>query len=104
MATDVAGKCDVAGDFDLAFDRFDEAAQVLADASGCFIHVDDLRAAALRPNPVSGRMSRREMLEQLTAGTPLRIVARYPDRIGVEPAPAPPAPSASASASVSGRR
>ena len=94
----------MAGDFQLAFDRFDEAAQVLAHASGGFIHVDDLRAAAFRPNPASGRMSRREAPEQLTAGMPLRIVAQYPDRIDVEPAPAPPAPSASASASVSGRR
>lgn len=95
----------MAGDFDLAFDRFDEAAQVLADASGCFIHVDDLRAATLRPNPASGRMSRREALEQLMAGTPLRVAARYPDRIDVEPAPVPaPSASASASASVSGRR
>ena len=94
----------MAGDFDLAFDRFDDAAQALAHASDCFVHVDDPRAAALWPNPVSGRMSRREALEQLMAGTPLRVVAQYPDRIDVEPAPAPPAPSASASASVSGRR
>lgn len=81
----------MAGDFDLALDRFDEAAQVLADASGCFIHVDDLRAAAIRPNPVPGRMSRREVLELLIADTPLRIMAQYPDRIDVEPAPTPSA-------------
>lgn len=91
MAADVAGKCDVVSDFELAFDHFDEVAQALGHANGSFIHVNGPRAVAIRPNPVPGRMSRREVLELLIAGTPLRIMAQYPDRIDVEPAPTPSA-------------
>ncbi|MFB4204985.1 hypothetical protein ACEZHJ_14355 [Arhodomonas sp. KWT2] len=84
VAPDLDGACDRALDYDLDFDRFDEVAQQIAHATGCFIEVDDMAAAGkVRPNAVQGHMTPREAVYVAIEGTALSVVENEPDRIAV---------------------
>lgn len=63
------GKCDTIADYDISFSRFDETAQQLAHGTGCFIRADLNRTAAVRVNPVRGRMTIRDALRTALART-----------------------------------
>ncbi|RQN06828.1 STN domain-containing protein [Pantoea ananatis] len=78
------GKCDVKGTYSINFPRFDETAQQLAHASGCFIETDLSRTGAVHVNPVQGTMTIREAVSEAIKGTSLTIVAQKPDTITVE--------------------
>ncbi|WIX31657.1 STN domain-containing protein [Salinicola sp. JS01] len=77
------GACDKPAAHPIPAQRFDETAQQLAHATGCFIETDLSRTAAVPVNAVTGAMSIRQALETALAGTPLEIVAQTPDRITV---------------------
>ncbi|MCE3026460.1 STN domain-containing protein [Salinicola sp. DM10] len=77
------GACDKPAAHPIPAQRFDETAQQLAHATGCFIETDLSRTAAVPVNAVTGAMSIRQALETALAGTPLKIVAQTPDRITV---------------------
>lgn len=79
-----AGKCDVKGTYNVNLPRFDETAQQLAHASGCFIETDLSQTGAVHVNPVQGTMTLREAIAQTIKGTPLKIVAQKPDSITIE--------------------
>ena len=49
--------------------RFDETAQALAHASGCFIAIEDREVYAQKISPVEGRMSIRDAVAQALKGT-----------------------------------
>ncbi|WP_313681917.1 hypothetical protein [Pantoea sp.] len=73
------GKCDAIADYDISFSRFDETAQQLAHGTGCFIHTDLSRTAAVRVNPVKGRMTIREALHLAVVGTGLNVTEQQAD-------------------------
>lgn len=77
------GACDKPAAHPIPAQRFDETAQQLAHATGCFIETDLSRTAAVPVNAITGAMSIRQALETALAGTPLEIVAQTPDRITV---------------------
>lgn len=77
------GKCDAIANYDIHFSRFDETAQQLAHGTGCFISTDLSRTAAVRVNPVKGRMTIREALDTAIAGTGLKVTERQADSITV---------------------
>ncbi|WP_353979521.1 STN domain-containing protein [Salinicola endophyticus] len=77
------GACDKPAAHPIPAQRFDETAQQLAHATGCFIETDLSRTEAVPVNAVTGAMSIRQALETALAGTPLEIVAQTPDRITV---------------------
>ncbi|HXV29002.1 MAG TPA: hypothetical protein VD840_01595 [Sinorhizobium sp.] len=84
-ASTAAGRCDTVLDYDIDFDRFDETAQQIAHATGCFIEIENMTAiASVKPNPVKGRMTPREALSAAIKGTSLIITRNEPDLIGVE--------------------
>lgn len=78
------GKCDIEGTYHVNLPRFDETAQQLAHASGCFIETDLSRTGAVHVNPVQGTMTLREAVSDAIIGTSLKIVAQKPDSITVE--------------------
>ena len=77
------GKCDAIANYDISFSRFDETAQQLAHGTGCFISTDLNRTAAVRVNPVKGRMTIRDALRTALAGTGLKVTEQQPDSITV---------------------
>ncbi|MCD8539641.1 MAG: hypothetical protein LRY55_07620 [Leadbetterella sp.] len=64
--------------------RFDETAQQLAHASGCFIETDLAKTGAIKVNAVSGKMSIREAIQMAIKGTKLQITGETADKIKVE--------------------
>ncbi|GHB27494.1 STN domain-containing protein [Salinicola rhizosphaerae] len=83
-APSAKGKCDVLMNYDIAFDRFDETAQQVAHATGCFIHAELGEVGAIKPNPVKGRLTPRQALAAAIRGTPLHITEQNPDSITVK--------------------
>ncbi|MGO1297054.1 MAG: hypothetical protein ACTMIA_07035 [Vibrio sp.] len=83
QAPNVSGACDRVAQYNLPSSRFDETAQQLAHATGCFIHTDLSQTAAIAVNPVKGRMSIRAALGKAVANTPLKIVEQEPNSIVV---------------------
>ncbi|MDF7662670.1 STN domain-containing protein [Erwiniaceae bacterium L1_54_6] len=77
------GKCDAIADYDISFSRFGETAQQLAHGTGCFIRTDLNRTAAVRVNPVKGRMTIREALHMAVAGTGLKVTEHQADSMTV---------------------
>lgn len=70
--------------YDIPAQRFDETAQQLVHATGCFIESDLSKTGAVRVNPVKGRMSILEAVQMAIKGTNLRITEEQDDRIKVE--------------------
>ncbi|WPC76881.1 hypothetical protein [Vibrio porteresiae] len=80
---ELSGACDRIAQYDFAFPRFDETAQQLAHATGCFIETDLSQTAAIGVNPVKGQMSIRQALAVAIKDTPLKIVKQEPNLISV---------------------
>lgn len=80
----LGGKCDEEQTYDIAFDRFDETAQQIAHASGCFIKTDLSKTGAIKPHPVKGKMTIREAVAMAIKGTSLTIADNQPDEITVK--------------------
>lgn len=66
--------CNRLGDVDLPAQRFDETAQALAHASGCFIKTDLADTASVQVAAVSGHMSIAAALSRAIAPTRLQLV------------------------------
>lgn len=80
---DLSGACDRIAQYDFALPRFDETAQQLAHATGCFIETDLSETAAIGVHPVKGKMSIRQALATAIKDTPLKIVKQQPNLISV---------------------
>ena len=78
-----AGQCDKTGDYDLPPQRFDETAQAMVHASGCFVRTDLSKTGPVSVNAVHGRMTLRQALKRAIAGTPLRITENRPDSVTI---------------------
>lgn len=63
--------------------RFDEAAQALAHATGCFISYDDQNLSALRIAPVEGRMSIRDAVQKSLEGSAYAVTSATDSEIVV---------------------
>lgn len=77
------GACDKVAHYDLPAQRFDETAQQLAHATGCFIRTDLENTGSVTVSPVKGEMSIRQALEAALRGTQLSITASQPDTLTV---------------------
>lgn len=82
--TVTTGACDKNEQYDLDFQRFDEVAQQLAHASGCFIKVDNLsELGGIKPNPVKGEMSIRQAVRTAIEGTGLQVISEDENTIKI---------------------
>lgn len=63
--------------------RFDEAAQALAHATGCFIRYDDQNLSALKIAPVEGRMSIRDAVQKSLEGSAYGVTSATDSEIVV---------------------
>ncbi|WP_270595161.1 MULTISPECIES: hypothetical protein [Butyricimonas] len=70
--------------YDIPAQRFDETAQALAHATGCFIETDLAKTGSVRVNAVKGKMSIRDAIRVAIKGTKLQITEEKPDRLKVE--------------------
>ena len=68
--------------YDIPAQRFDETAQALAHATGCFI--DLAKTGSVKVNAVKGKMSIRDAIRVAIKGTKLQITEEKPDRLKVE--------------------
>lgn len=80
---DVA-KCDQKLNYSIESNRFDETAQQIAHATGCFIQTDLTQTGAIRVQPIKGYMSPRQAIAQSIQDTPLKIVKNEPNQIVVK--------------------
>ncbi|MED5525678.1 MAG: hypothetical protein VX447_13120 [Pseudomonadota bacterium] len=85
---DLGGTCDVGAKYDIKAPRFDELAQQLAHATGCFIETDLAQTGAVKPNPVKGYMTIRQAVKVAIKGTGLKVVREDKDLIQVAKKPA----------------
>lgn len=77
------GRCDGQVTYNLPAQRFDETAQAIARATGCFIRYTDQSLVNVPVQPVRGRLTRRQALRVALRGTALRIVRETPDLMEV---------------------
>lgn len=77
------GACDKKFDYDINFNRFDETAQQIAHATGCFIETDTSITGSVKPNSVKGHFSPREAVVLAVKGTSLKIVKQEDNLIEV---------------------
>jgi hypothetical protein len=77
------GRCDQQVVYNLPAQRFDETAQAIARATGCFIRYPDQSLVNVPVQPVRGRLTRRQALRVALRGTPLRIVRETPNLMEV---------------------
>lgn len=82
------GRCDQQVLYNLPAQRFDETAQAIARATGCFIRYPDRSLVNVPVQPVQGRLTRRQALRVALRGTPLRIVRETPSLMEVMRVPA----------------
>ncbi len=78
------GKCDIQATYNLPAQRFDETAQAIAHATGCFIRYTDQRLMSVPVQAVRGRLTRRQALRVALRGTSLRIVRETPNLMEVK--------------------
>lgn len=78
------GKCDIQTTYNLPAQRFDETAQAIAHATGCFIRYTDKKLMSVPVQPVRGRLTRRQALRVALRGTSLRIVRETPNLMEVK--------------------
>lgn len=81
------GRCDQQVTYNLPAQRFDETAQAIAHATGCFIRYTDKSLVNVPAQPVRGRLTRRQALRVALRGTPIRIVRETPDLMEVQRIP-----------------
>ncbi|MCL1074886.1 hypothetical protein [Shewanella dokdonensis] len=79
----VNGHCDKVSSYDIDFSRFDEVAQQLSHATGCFIKADLSDVGNVKPNPVKGNMSIRSAIAVAIRGTELKIINQDKDSIEI---------------------
>lgn len=77
------GRCDMQVTYNLPAQRFDETAQAIAHATGCFIRYTDQSLVNVPVQPVRGRLTRRQALRVALRGTALRIVRETPNLMEV---------------------
>ena len=77
------GRCDQQVIYNLPAQRFDQTAQAIAHATGCFIRYPDQSLVNVPVQPVRGRLTRRQALRVALRGTPLRIVRETPNLLEV---------------------
>lgn len=82
--TSVPGKCDAPRDYEAPAQRFDERAQDLAHATGCFIETDMSETGAVQVPAVKGTFTIREAIAKSIVGARLKIARNEPDLIAVE--------------------
>jgi hypothetical protein len=70
--------------YDIPAQRFDETAQALAHASGCFIESDLEKTGSVQVNAINGKMSIRDALLTAIEGTNLKITEETNEKITVE--------------------
>lgn len=70
--------------YDIPAQRFDETAQALAHASGCFIESDLSKTGSIYVNAINGKMSIRDALLTAIEGKDLKITEETDKRIKVE--------------------
>ena len=75
------GKCDQKFNYAIQSTRYDETAQQIAHATGCFIESDLSQTAAIQTQPVQGQLTPREAVQQAIKGSSLKIVQQDADRI-----------------------
>ena len=78
------GKCDIQTTYNLPAQRFDETAQAIAHATGCFVRYTDKKLMSVPVQPVRGRLTRRQALRVALRGTSLRIVRETPNLMEVK--------------------
>ncbi|MEJ2631669.1 MAG: hypothetical protein P8011_11100 [Acidihalobacter sp.] len=83
-AADLGGRCDVPQHYSIDFARWDEAAQQIAHATGCFIVMNTEATGSVKPNPVEGVFTPREAVALAIKGTGLRITQQKPNSISVK--------------------
>jgi hypothetical protein len=77
------GRCDKQVLYNLPAQRFDQTAQAIARATGCYIRYPDKSLVNVPVQPVRGRLTRRQALRVALRGTPLRIVRETPNLMEV---------------------
>jgi hypothetical protein len=82
------GRCDQRVVYNLPAQRFDQTAQAIARATGCFIRCPDKSLGNVPVQPVRGRLTRRQALRVALRGTALRIVRETPNLMEVARPPA----------------
>lgn len=82
------GRCDQQVVYNLPAQRFDQTAQAIARATGCFIRYPDKSLVNVPVQPVRGRLTRRQALRVALRGTALRIVRETPNLMEVAREPA----------------
>lgn len=70
--------------YDIPAQRFDETAQALAHASGCFIDSDLSETGSVQVNAIQGKMSIRDAILKAIDGTGLVITEETETKIKVE--------------------
>ena len=70
--------------YDIPAGRFDETAQQLAHATGCFIETDLAKTGAVKVNAVKGKISIRDAVHMAIKGTALQVIEETADKIKVE--------------------
>ena len=78
------GRCDQRVVYNLPAQRFDQTAQAIARATGCFIRCPDKSLGNVPVQPVRGRLTRRQALRVALRGTSLRIVRETPNLMEVK--------------------
>ncbi|MGI4863059.1 MAG: hypothetical protein ACRYFZ_03995 [Janthinobacterium lividum] len=81
------GRCDQHVVYNLPAQRFDQTAQAIARATGCFIRYPDHSLVNVPVQPVRGRLTRRQALRVALRGTALRIVRETPNLMEVARVP-----------------
>jgi hypothetical protein len=84
------GRCDMQVTYNLPAQRFDETAQAIAHATGCFIRYTDQSLVNIPVQPVRGRLTRRQALRVAMRNTPLHIIRETPNLMEVARIPARP--------------
>lgn len=69
--------------YDIPAQRFDQTAQALAHASGCFIETDPSKTGAIMVKPIKGNMSIRDAVKMAIEGTELKITSESPEKLEV---------------------
>ena len=70
--------------YDIPAQRFDETAQILAHAIGCFIESDLSKTGSIQVNAIKGRMSIRDAILTAIDGSNLKITEQTDKKIKVE--------------------
>lgn len=70
--------------YDIPAQRFDETAQALCHATGCFIETDLQKTGSIHVNSIKGRMSILEAVETAIKGTNLIITKQTPNVLNID--------------------